>query len=335
MVDALVVGGGQAGLAAAFELRRQGFRPTVLHAGAEPVGSWPHYYDSLRLFTPAWLNALPGLPFPGEPRRYPFRDEVVDYLRRYANGLECEIRTGAHVTSVSAADGGHLATTADGSQHWGKVLVAATGSFVRPHWPELPLDDYTGQVVHAADYRTPTPFAGQRVVVVGAGNSAAQIAVELAEYADVSLATRAPVRYLNTKPLRPDSWLWPVLGAASRVPLRSLSRGGTGTVPVLETGGYRAAIEERGRPDRRDMLWPDGQKQRVDAIILATGYRPALDYLSTSGVLDGNGRPRHRFGVATGCPGIGFVGLEYQRTVLSGSLGGVGRDARYVATKIA
>ncbi|MFC4007380.1 flavin-containing monooxygenase [Nonomuraea purpurea] len=193
LASVIVIGGGQSGLAMAYALREHGFRPVILEAGKEAVGSWPRYYDSLTLFTPARINSLPGLPFPGDPHRYPARDEVVDYLRTYAARLDCEIRTQTRVTSVLAAEEGFAVDTHDGARHLAPFVVAASGSFDKPHRPDLPgLAGYTGTVLHSADYRNPAPFAGQRVVVVGAANSAVQIAVELARHARVTLATRTP-----------------------------------------------------------------------------------------------------------------------------------------------
>ncbi|MEV0704895.1 NAD(P)/FAD-dependent oxidoreductase [Saccharopolyspora sp. NPDC050389] len=339
MRDALVIGGGQAGLAAARALRGQGCRPVVLEAGLEPVGSWPAYYDSLILFTPARFNELPGARFPGDPNRYPDRAEVIEYLRAYARDSDCEIRAGQRVVSVTRAGREYRAHTAAGEEFRAPLLVAATGAFGKAHRPELAgLADYTGAVLHSADYRRPEPFTGQRVVVVGAGNSAVQIAVELAAHAHVSLATRKPVQYATNEPVPGGSRFWSVLSAFARIPAGPLFR--PGSIPVLDNGGYRTAIES-GRPDCRELFaaaegtelhWPGGAREHVDTVILATGYRPALDYLAPLGVLDAAGRPKHRYGIAG--PGLGFVGLENQRTFLSATLHGVGRDARYVARKL-
>jgi putative flavoprotein involved in K+ transport len=337
----IVIGAGQSGLATAAALLREGLHPLVLEAGAEPAGSWPRYYESLVLFTPARLDALPGLPFPGDPHRYPTRDEVADYLRIRATSLDCEIRTGRRVTTVTRADGGYLVRTADGAELAAPMVVAATGSFARPHRPHLPgLEGYTGRVVHSAEYREPAPFAGLRVVVVGAGNSAVQIAVELAAHADVSLATRAPVRYATAKPVPGNSRFWSVLSAAGRLPLGPLFR--PGTVPVIDVAGYRAAIEA-GRPARRALFtsadgtvlrWPDGTAEHVDAVVLATGYRPALEYLRPLGALGSDGMPVQRSGLSATHRGLAFVGLQHQRTILSATLHGVGADARHVAARL-
>ena len=121
--DAIVIGAGQSGLAAAHALRQAGLAPVVLEAGPEPVGSWPHYYDSLTLFSPARYSSLPGLSFPGDPDRYPHRDEVADYLRRYATHLEVDIRTGTRVDTITATPGGYRVQASRRS---------------RPRWSSLP-----------------------------------------------------------------------------------------------------------------------------------------------------------------------------------------------------
>lgn len=126
------------------------------------------YYDSLRLFTPAHLDSLPGRPFPGDPNRYPTRDEVADYLRQCAK--ELTVRTGQRVHMVSRIDGGYRVQTTEGAEFTASVVIAASGMFGNPHRPNIPaLNTYTGKVMHSADYRSPEAFAGQRVVVIGSG----------------------------------------------------------------------------------------------------------------------------------------------------------------------
>ncbi|WP_024805468.1 NAD(P)/FAD-dependent oxidoreductase [Nocardia sp. BMG51109] len=339
---AIVIGAGQSGIAAAFALRDNGFRPLVLEAGSDTAGSWPHYYDSLRLFTPAHFNALPGRPFPGDPDRYPTRDEVAAYLRTCAADLGDAVRTGHGVTSVVRDGSGYRLRTVDGAEFVAPVVVSATGSFANPHRPHIPgLARYTGRVMHAADYRTPAQLAGQRVVVVGSGNSAVQIAVELAAVADVILACRTPIRYASTEPIPARSRFWSLLASAARLPVGPLF--GTGTIPVIDTDGYRNALRA-GRPEVRDMptaaagtvlCWPDDRRDHVDTVVLATGYRPALPHLRAVITLDRNGFPRHRHGLSSTHPGLAFVGLEYQHTILSATLHGVGRDSRHVARRLA
>jgi putative flavoprotein involved in K+ transport len=332
--DAIVIGAGQSGLAAAHALTTRGLRPLVLEAGDEPVGSWPHYYDSLTLFSPARYSALPGLPFPGDPEHYPHRDEVVDYLRTYATRLDADIRTGQRVVEV-VRDNAFRVTIADGTSVTAPIVIAATGGFGNPHRPALPgLHDFPGTALHAAQYRSPTPFHGQRVIVVGAGNSAVQIATELAEHAHVTLATRTPVKFSAQRPLGRDLHFWLDRTGLDRLPIGPWLPNGF-TTPVLDTGRYRAAFGEH-RPDRRPMftaldgskvIWLDEQREHVDAIILATGYRPDLPYLSTLSAAHHRGISRHHHG-------LGFVGLEWQRSLSSATLRGVGRDAFSVLSRL-
>ncbi|MER6160351.1 NAD(P)/FAD-dependent oxidoreductase [Streptomyces sp. NPDC001868] len=342
-VDVAVIGGGQSGLAAAHALRGQGLQPVVLEASVQAAGSWPRYYDSLTLFSPARYSCLPGLPFGGDPDRYPHRDEVVTYLLRCADQLDAEIRTQTRVRDVRPGDGAFMLGLEGGGRLAARAVIAATGTFGRPYRPDLPgLETYTGTLLHAADYRTPEPFAGQRVVVVGAGNSAVQIAAELAGRARVTLAARHTVRFARQRTLGRDLHWW-----LARTGLDTLPAGRFLSAPptqlVIDDGRYRAAVTS-GRPDRRPVFtgidgakvtWTDGSTEEVDAIVLATGYRPDLGYLTPLGALDTTGHPRHREGVSLTHPGLAYVGLEWQRSLASNSLRGVGRDASRAARHIA
>jgi len=342
IADVAVIGGGQAGLAAAQVARSGGLVPVVLDAAAGPGGSWPHYYDSLTLFSPARFSSLPGLPFPGDPDRYPLRDEVVDYLTAYAARLDAEVRHGRQVEQVTRSADGFTVSTTAGMAVQARAVVAATGGFGTPYRPALPgLDSFTGTVLHAADYREQTAFAGGRVIVVGAGNSAVQIAVELAAVARVTLSTRRPVRWQPQRYLGRDFHWW--LARTGLDTARWAPRLTGGTVPVIDDGRYRAAVRA-GRPDRRPLfdrldgdavIWADGTRERVDTLLLATGYRPELGYLASTGALDAAGVPLHDGGVSATVPGLGYVGLERQRSLASATLRGVGRDATHVLDVLA
>nr|WP_009997516.1 NAD(P)-binding domain-containing protein [Streptomyces clavuligerus] len=343
MDTAIVIGGGQAGLGTAFALRNQGFCPVVLEAGPEPVGSWPHYYDSLVVFTPARFFSLPGMPFPGAPGHFPARDEVVAYLRQYASRLDCEIRTGARVVSVVADRDGYAVTTADGTRLHGAVVVAASGCFGNPHRPGLPgLADWTGRVLHSCEYRTPEPFAGQRVVVVGSGTSAVQIAVELSGGARTSIASRRPIRFTRPRDFDPREYVWRTFEQIGRIPVGPLLPSAAVSFfrAVPDSSGAQRRAVEQGRPDRRplfsgaegrELIWPDGTREQVDTVVLCTGYLPALEYLRPLGALTPDGRPRQRHGLSTSHPGLAYVGVEGQHTLLSAALHGVGTDARHIA----
>ncbi|MBK0868746.1 NAD(P)/FAD-dependent oxidoreductase [Saccharopolyspora sp. HNM0986] len=341
-VDALVIGGGQSGLAAAHALRKVGRAPVLLEAGAEPVGSWPSYYDSLTLFSPARYSTLPGMAFPGDPWHYPHRDEVIDYLRRYAKNLDADIRTDHRVEHLRCEGRRFVAHVHGGEVLTAPVVIAASGAFGRPYQPDLPgLDSFSGTVLHAADYREPTQYAGQRVVVVGAANSAVQIGAELAEHARVTLATRHPIKFAPQLLLGRDVHFWSVVSGFDHLPIGHLVRNPP-PMPVNDDGRYRRAVEA-GNPDQRRMftaidgtrlIWSDGTREHVDTLILATGYRPELSYLDGTGALTADGLPRHKRGLSTTVPGLGYVGLEWQRSFASATLRGVGRDARYVTARL-
>ncbi len=340
VLDALVVGAGQAGLAAGYHLKRAGLSFEILEARGEPGGSWPGYYDSLTLFSPARYSGLPGMPFPGSPDRYPARDEVVGYLRSYAEVFGLPVLAGKRVLRAER-DAGFRLLTDDGGEHRARTLIAATGSFARPHRPRFPGQEaFRGKILHTAQYRNPGPFRGKRVVVVGAGNSAAQIARELAEVAETTLATRTPIRFMPQVVLGRDLHFWLSVSGLDRLPLGRLF-----DVPepagVVDDGTYAAAVRS-GRPDRRPMfsrftesgvVWDDGREEPVDAVLLATGYGPDLGYLRPLGALRADGRPDQRGGVSREVPGLYFVGLPFQTSFASATLRGVGFDAELVVAR--
>jgi putative flavoprotein involved in K+ transport len=339
----IIVGGGQSGLAAARAVRDAGMRPLVLEASDRPVGSWPRYYDSLKLFSPAHYSSMPGAAFPGDPDHYPDRDEVADYLERYAEGLSVEIRTNTRVETIEARGLGFEVHTADGESIGAAGLVAASGSFSNPHRPALPgQETFAGELLHVADYRNPEPYAGKRVVVVGRGNSAVQVGYELSAVAEVTLATRAPVQFLDQFHGGRDLHYWLTATGFDNLPPPWLARIVGGTL-VLDTGHYRNAFES-GRLDRRPMfaaldddrvIWVDGTTEHVDVVLLATGYRPSVGYLRDLGALDREGAPMHSSGVSTTHLGLVYLGLELQRSFSSNTLRGVARDAAFVVRPLA
>ncbi len=333
--DAIVIGAGPAGLATGYRLQGARLRFLILEAGAEPVGSWPHYYDSLSLNTSARYSSLPGMPFPGQPDRFPVRDEVIAYLRNYAVHFSLPVITGARVSQVERTGGLFRVTTIDKGSYVARTVVAATGSFGHPYVPDIPgRSRYRGRVLHVAEYRRPEPFRGQRVVVVGGANAAVQIGVELAEVAQTTLATRRPITYMPQRLLGRDIHFW--LQVTSFDPTSWLYDRST---PVYDTGKYRAAIAT-GRPDRKPMfksfteegvMWSNESRERVDSVIFATGYRPHLPYLVGLGALDEEGHVLQREGVSTTVPGLYYIGLTRQRTYASATLRGVSADSEVIA----
>tara|TARA_R110000782_G_scaffold30348_7_gene75585 strand:+ start:53149 stop:54243 length:1095 start_codon:yes stop_codon:yes gene_type:complete len=330
--DAIVIGAGQSGLATAYHLRKAGMRFLLLEASDAPGGSWPDYYDSLRLFSAVRYSSLPGLRFPGHPRRLPRRDEVTAYLRRYAEHYGFPIRTGTPVGEVERSDAagdGFVVRSERGHAWRARAVVVATGAFRTPHVPAIPgLDAFRGPVVHSSNYRNPGPFLGKRVVVVGGGNSGVQIAAELAACADVTLATRRCVRFMRRRMLGMDTYFWLRWTGIERV--RLLGRGAS---PVMDTGGYARMIRTGELHNRRmfdratpeGVVWADGSHEQVDAVVLATGFRESFPFLDSM-----PGAAEHHRGMCKRVPGLAFVGRPGQSGLASATLRGSGRDAAYV-----
>jgi putative flavoprotein involved in K+ transport len=338
----VVIGAGQSGLAAAHALDKLSVPVVVLEAGDRPAGSWPRYYDSLRLFSPAAFSSMPGMPFPGHLERYPARDEVADYLERYAAYIPVEIQTNTRVTRVRQEDREFVVFTADGRQLRAAGIVAASGSFSNPYQPIFPgQSGFTGQLLHVAEYRNPIPYMGRRVIVVGAGDSAAQVANELAPVADVTLAARHPLRFIPQRIGGKDVHYWLRETGFDSLPAQWLSKISGGSL-ITDSVGFQQTLADGlldVRPmfiglDRDKVMWSENDRERIDAIILATGYRPSLDYLRELGALDAAGAPLHIGGVSTTHLGLVYVGLEYQRSFASNTLRGVSADAAAAAAPL-
>jgi putative flavoprotein involved in K+ transport len=279
-----------------------------------------------------------GMPFPGDPGRYPTRDEVAGYLERYAATLDVEIQTNTRVVTVHQVDDEFLVVTDDGQELTAAGIVAASGSFSNPYSPTLPGEQgFSVELSHVADYRNPIRYAGQRVIVVGAGDSAAQIANELAPVAKVTLAARHPLRFIPQRIGGEDVHYWLRETGFDSLPPEWLSKITGGSV-ITDSVGFQQTLAD-GLLDVRPMfialdadhvVWGDGERERVDAVMLATGYRPSLDYLRQLGALDPHGAPLHAGGISTTHLGLVYLGLEFQRSYASNTLRGVSADASAV-----
>lgn len=332
--NVVVIGAGQAGLACGWHLKQLGLDFLILDEQQQPGGNWRNYYDSLELFSPAAYSSLPGLPFPGAPKHYPSRDEVVRYLEQYASFFRLPILSGIKIIKVEQNVGGFLLTAASGQRFLTRALIVASGAFSLPYTPDVPgLETFQGIRLHSAKYRNAEILGGKRIIVIGAANSAVQIGFELAKVADVTLATREAIRFFPQKLLGVDFHTW--LKWTGLEKTRWLNDQST---PVLDDGSYRKALKS-GLLNQRSMfrevtptgvIWADAQHEAVDCLIFATGFRTNIAFLEGLAMTDYQGRLRQRDGRALHVPGLYFVGLPRQRNFASATLRGVGPDTEAI-----
>ncbi|MFE0653948.1 ArsO family NAD(P)H-dependent flavin-containing monooxygenase [Streptomyces sp. NPDC059534] len=343
-VDVLVIGGGQAGLAAGYHLRRLGLDFVVLDAQATPGGAWQHSWDSLHLFSPAAYSSLPGRlmsPQPGET--YPGAAHVVSYLSDYEQRYELPIVRPVRVEAVHR-DGKFLRVETAAGTWRARTVISATGTWWRPFVPAAPgRTEFKGTQLHTVEYRRPADFAGQRVVVVGGGNSGAQIAADLAYDTDLTWVTLREPRYLA------DDIDGRALFDHATARRRALDEGRTDTGGVASLGDIVAVPPVREARDAgllkaqpmfarlttTGVEWADDTRADADAIIWCTGFRPALTHLAPLGLRGPRGHIPTHGTQALAEPRLHLLGYGDWTGPASATLIGVGRPAREAARRIA
>lgn len=345
-LDVLVIGAGQTGLAVGYHLSQLGLRYLLVDSAPQIAHTWRSRWDSLRLFTPAEYDALPGLAFPAAPGTYPGKDDVAEYLRRYAQHFDIPVLCGArverlHRTGDPAGDGGFRVFTTQGELR-ARHVVVATGPFQQPHVPAVGSGFERVTQVHSAGYRNSAQLPDGRVLVVGAGNSGVQIALELAGTHDVHLAVGTRPKAVPQKLLGRDLFWWlTTTGAVSRPassPVARAFRRWSNELVIGTTWGDLAAagVTMRGRlTDARDRAatFSDGSGlDGISSVVWATGYRSDYSWLDVPGVWDG--RQVHHDRGRTHVPGLWFLGLPWQHSRGSALLGFVGSDAAWTADQI-
>ncbi|MFE2321399.1 ArsO family NAD(P)H-dependent flavin-containing monooxygenase [Streptomyces sp. NPDC059441] len=340
----VVIGGGQAGLAAGYHLRRLGVEFVILDAQTTPGGAWQHAWDSLRLFSPAAYSSLPGRLMPAQSGEiYPDAQHVVEYLADYEKRYELPVERPVRVLGVHR-DGGLLRVATDSGTWHARAVISATGTWWRPFLPAVPgREAFGGRQLHTMEYRSPADFAGQRVIVVGGGNSGAQIAADLAYDTDLTWVTQRPPRFLA------DDIDGRALFDAATARRRALDEGRTDTGGVASLGDIVAVPPVRAARDRGllkagpmftrlvpgGVEWADGTRAKAEAIIWSTGFRPALSHLSP---LQLRGRRGHIVTEGTQVlkePRLHLLGYGDWTGPASATLIGAGRPARDMARQIA
>lgn len=346
-IETLIIGGGQAGLAVGYHLRRNG-RPLLILEANERVGdSWRKRWDTLRVFTPAKYDGLPGMRFPAPPLSFPTKDAVGDFQAAYAERFQLPIRTSTSVDGLSR-DGDRYVVTAGQSSYVADNVVIATGACQIPKVPAFASELKAAiQQIHSSSYRSPRQLRDGGVLIVGTGNSGAEIGLELSRGHRVLMAGSNPreipfrhgafgaafalplVRFLGTYVLTVDTPMGKKVqpqflrhGAPLiRVKVKDLAAAGVERVPRVV--GVRDCLP----------LLADDRVLDVANVIWCTGFRTNFDWVRLP-AFDDDGRPIQYRGVSRSVPGLYFVGLEFLYAATSGVLPGIVRDASYVSQHI-
>ena len=340
--EVVVVGAGQAGLAIGHFLGRQERRFVILERNGDIAPAWRERWDSLTLFTSRRYCALPGVAFPGDPDGYATRDEVIEYLERYAAAFELPIVLNSDVKELDRDDDGRFRVELGERTITADQVVVATGPFQNPNVPKL-AERLAGDVfqTHAIGYRRADDVPAGSVLVVGGGNTGFQIAKELSATHSVVLSVGSRQKPLPQRLLGRDVFWWLTKGRILDKNIetrlgRKLSSRDTliGSSPRKLEKRYGVEVKPRLVDTDSDMLrFEDGSTLKVDSVIWATGYRPDYSWIKLP-VLNEDGRPRHRRGV-TEAHGLYFLGLTWQFTRGSALIGWVKHDAEFIAERIA
>jgi len=350
-IETLVIGAGQAGLSAGYPLQRRGLPFLILDADERVGDHWRQRWDSLRLYSPARSDALPGMPFPAAAFHYPSGTEMGDYLAAYAKRFDLPVRSGVRVDRLDPVAGGFRAHTSDGRRIEARQAIVATGAFQRPNIPAFAADLHPGiRQLHSHEYRNAGQLQPGPVLVVGLSHSGADIAFETARTHTTILSGKAhgelPIRVIDTAKAKV---VWPIIGfvfghvLTLRTPIGrrmrpEVRRGGGPLLRVRHVDLDRAGVERHdarvvGAKDGRPLL-ADGTVLDVANVVWATGYRRDDSWIGAP-VTGADGWPNELRGVSPTVPGLYFLGIPFSYAFSSMLVAGAGRDAKYVVDRIA
>ena len=348
--EVVVIGAGQSGLSVGYHLARRGVPFVILDANARVGDQWRRRWDSLRLFTPARFDGLPGMPFPAPRQAFPTKDEMADYLEAYVKRFALPVESNVRVERLSR-DGDHYVVETGDRRFRARNVVVAMASYQKPRVPKFAQDLDAGIVqLHSSEYRNPGQLREGAVLIVGAGNSGSEIAREVAASHETWMAGRdtghLPFRIdglVGSRVLVPFvlRFLFHRIFTLStpigrRVRPKMVSQGGPliRVKPAeLDAAGVRRAPRVTGVSDGQPVL-ADGRRLEVSNVIWSTGFHPGFSWIDLP-VLDEHGEPLQKRGVVESEPGLYFVGLHFLYAFSSTMIHGADRDAGYVAGRIA
>jgi putative flavoprotein involved in K+ transport len=348
--ETVIIGGGQAGLATGYHLQRRGLPFVILDENDEVGAAWRNRWSSLRLFTPGRYSSLPGMPYPGPAWSYPGKDNVADYLQAYVNKFKLPVRNSVKVLRVSA-EGDHYTIETNAGLISANHVIVATGPFYHPRIPDFAgsLDQKIFQM-HSSEYQSPTQIGKGPVLIVGAGQSGAEIALDMAPDHQVWLSGRDPGEEPVVRGTLSGRLITPIIAFAARrlinvanplgkkirshflYPPRGISRAG-GTKKLLQKAGIACVGRTTGISKGFPQI-EDGRMLKAASVIWCTGFITDFSWIDLP-IYDDYGYPKHSRGVVSSYPGLYFIGLPFLSTLSSSLIMGVGKDAKYIASHIA
>ena len=340
--DLIIIGGGQSALACAYFLRRKDIDYLILDDQKSCGGSWKHTWESLTLFSPAEHSSLPGWPMPSSSNEFPTKEETIEYLCQYEKRYDFPIKRPVEVKNVYKNDDQFELETSGGSLY-AKTIISATGTYQHPFIPDIPgRKNFKGEQIHSADYRSPEAFKDKKVIIVGEGNSGAQILAEVSQVAETYWSTRKEPEFL------PDDVdgrvLFDVASAkyyakqkGEKFDTSQYNLGNIVMVPPVKEARKRDVLQASGQIQTltsEGVIWEDGTRQDVDAIIWCTGFRSATQHLNELINLDDKGKTPTDETNSNEVDGLWLVGYGGWTGFASATLVGVGRTAKKTVNEV-